>query len=186
MAAMALTDELARIAAVAQTRSADPLAGVLAAEPASGVRYYLCAFEGEQRTWLVVDGAGEPVTRPEVVRDAAGIVAMCELAEENAGGGQLEELRQQLVTLRLTENPLGIEDAEAAALALEQTIGAPPRVAGPELLDAIGAATLALERALGQEGGSAFAEAMKAGIGTVDAFVHEVEERYLLDLGAGA
>jgi hypothetical protein len=179
---MALADDLARVAAAAQARSGDPLAGVLAAEPVGGTRYYLCAFAGEGRSWLVLDEAGEPVTRGEVVRDAAGIVAMCELAEENAGGGQLEELRRQLVTLRLTENPLGIEAAEEAALALERTIGAPPRVASPAWLDTVGAATLALEHALGQNGGGSFAEAMKAGIGTVDAFVTEVEERYLLPL----
>jgi len=130
----------------------------------------------------VLDEAGEPVARRERVRDAASIVAVCELAEETAGGGQLEELRQQLVQLRMTENPPGIEDAEAAALALERTIGSPPRVASPAFLDAVGVATMELERALGQAGGSAFAEAMKASIETVEAFVREVERAYKLEL----
>ena len=49
----------------------------------------------------------------------------------------------------MTEQPDGIEEAEAAALALEQAIGAPPSVASPAYLDEVGAATRALERALG-------------------------------------
>jgi hypothetical protein len=182
---VALTDDLQRIAAAAQ-RFAGPgeaLAGVLAAEPVGGIRSYVCAFTaGEERSWLVLDDAGEPVARRERVRESASIVAVCELAEENAGGGQLEELRRQLVQLRLTESPEGIEDAEEAALALERTIGAPPRVASPAFLDAVGAATMLLERALGQAGGSAFAEAMKASVPTIDAFTAEVEARYKLPL----
>ena len=63
-----------------------------------------------------------------------------ELAEESAGGGKLEELRQQLVALRVTEAPEGIEEAEEAALALEQTIRAAPRLASPVYLDAVGLA----------------------------------------------
>lgn len=182
---MGLSEELERIAAAAAGHAAEgeALAGVLAAEPGAGSRSYLCAFAaGDERTWLVLDEAGEPVARRERVRDAASIVAVCELAEETAGGGRLEELRRQLVQLRLTESPPGIEEAEEAALALERTIGAPPRVASPAYLDAVGAATMALERALGQGGGSGFAEAMKATTGAVEAFVREVETRYKLAL----
>ncbi len=182
---MGLSDDLARIAAAAR-RFAGPgeeIAGVLAAEPVGGARSYVCAFAaGEARSWLVLDAAGEPVTRRDAARAAASIVAVCELAEEVAGGGRLEELRQQLVQLRLTENPEGIEAAEDAALALERTIGAPPRIAAPAFLDAVGAATRTLEQALGQAGGSAFAEAMKASVATIDAFTGEVESRYKLPL----
>ena len=32
---------------------------------------------------------------------------MCELAEESAGGGELDELRERLVAIRLTESPAG-------------------------------------------------------------------------------
>jgi hypothetical protein len=177
---MPLTDELARIASAAERFG--EVTGVVAAEPVSGVRYYVVAYAGEERSWLVLDDAGEPVTRRETVRDAASIAAVCEVAEETAGGGQLEELRQQLVQLRLTESPDGIEEAEAAALALERTIGAPPRVATPAFLDAVGAATRELEQALGQPGGSAFAEAMKASVGTIDAFAAEVLGRYRLSI----
>jgi hypothetical protein len=176
---MRLGDDLERIAEAAS--GFGEVSGVLAAEPVGGARYYLVAL-GAEPSWILLDGEGEPVQRRETVRDAASIVALCELAEETAGGGQLEELRRQLVQLRLTENPEGIEEAEAAALALERTIGAPPRVASPAFLDAVGAATQELERALGQAGGSAFAEAMKASVATVDAFAAEVLDRYAMPL----
>src|SRR3712207_7331385 len=45
------------------------------------------------------------------------------LAVESAGGGDLTELRTQLVSLRLREAPPGIAEAEEAALTLERTIG---------------------------------------------------------------
>jgi hypothetical protein len=113
-----------------------------------------------------------------VVRRAASIAGLCELAEESAGGGELDALRERLVALRLTESPLGIEEAEEAALALQQTIGAPPRVAEPAYLDRVGAATRRLEQALGDAGGSPFAEAMKAGMDAVDEFAREVERHH--------
>ena len=45
----------------------------------------------------MLDDAGAPVTDRELVRDAVVDRVMCELAEELAGGGDLEELRAQLV-----------------------------------------------------------------------------------------
>jgi hypothetical protein len=126
----------------------------------------------------VLDTSGEPVSDRAAVRGAASIAGMCELAEESAGGGELDVLRERLVALRLTENPLGIEDAEEAALALQQTIGSPPRVAEPAYLDRVGVATRRLEQALGSPGGSPFAEAMKAGMDAVDEFARDVESHY--------
>ena len=60
------------------------------------------------------------------MRDAVAILALCELAAETAAGGDLDDLRSQLAALRLTENPPGIEEAEQAALELQQVLGAPP------------------------------------------------------------
>lgn len=179
---MSLSEELVRIATAAARHG--EVAGVVAVEPVGGSRAYVVGFGGAERAWLVLDGEGEPVTRREAVRAAASMAALCEVAEETAGGGQLDELRRQLVQLRLTESPPGIEEAEEAALALERTIGAPPRVASPAYLDAVGAAVRTLEQALGSTGGSAFAEAMTSSVGTVDAFADEVEARYLLGLEA--
>ena len=114
-------------------------------------RFYLVALGADAARRLArARRAGRPVDRRDDVRDTASIVAMCELAGELAGGGDLEELRAQLAQVRMIEQPPGIEEAEDAALALERAIGAPPRVASPAYLDAVGAATLALERALGE------------------------------------
>src|SRR6185437_1182597 len=114
-------------------------------------------------------------------REVASIVVMCELAGDLAGGGDLERLRSELARLRLTEAPEGIEGAEEAALALEHAVGAPPRVASPAYLDAVGAATRVLERELGEHA-SPFAMALSSASPAVEAFVGEVEMRYALPL----
>jgi hypothetical protein len=177
---MALTDDLERIAAVASEHG--PVSGVLAAEPGRGRRLYLVALGGdEDRQWLVLDDEGTPVDRKDDVRDTASIVAMCELAGDLAGGGDLETLRSQLAQVRMVEQPPGIEEAEEAALALERTIGAPPRVASPAFLDEVGAATMTLERTLG-ESSSPFSTAIRAATGAVEEFVADVERGYRLPL----
>ena len=178
---MALRDDLDRVAqaALALAEHGEELAGIVPAEPQEGERTYLCAFaSAEERTWLVLDDTGAPVIDREAVRRAASIAAMCELAEESAGGGELDELRDRLVTIRLTESPDGIEEAEEAALALQRVIGSPPRLAEPAYLDRVGAATRRLELALGDPGTSPFAEAMKAGMGSVEEFSTDVESHY--------
>ncbi len=177
---MALGEDLDRIAAVAAGHG--DVAGVLAAEPALARRFYLVALgDDEKRRWAVLDDAGEVVEHRQDIRDVASIVAMCELAEELAGGGDLEQLRAQLAQVRIVEQPPGIEEAEEAALALERVIGAPPRVASPAYLDAVGAATVALERALG-ELSSPFSDAIRGATGAVDDFVKDVESAYLTPL----
>ena len=120
---MTLAGELERIA---EKTGAD---AVLAAEPHTRERVYVCAFEEADggRAWLAVDRDGEPIAERQRVRDAVSIVALCELAEEIAAGGDLDELRSQLAALRMTEDPAGIEEAEEAALALQRVLGAPPR-----------------------------------------------------------
>jgi hypothetical protein len=177
---MALADDLVRIAQAAGAHG--PVLAVLAAEPATGLRRYLVALgPADARRWVVLDDGGTVVARRDEVRDAASIVALCELAEDLAGGGDLEQLRVQLAQVRMVEQPPGIEEAEDAALALERVIGAPPRVASPAFLDEVGVATMALERALG-EVSSPFSEAIRAASGTVGEFVQEVERNYLVDL----
>jgi hypothetical protein len=178
-----LRDELARVAASAATHG--EVSAVLAAEPGGGRRLYLVAFgEDDDRSWLVVDEAASPIADRSLVREVASIVVMCELAEELAGGGDLEQLRGRLAELRMTESPPGIEAAEDAALALERVVGAPPRVASPSYLDSVGAASVVLERALGDVE-SPFASALRSSTGAIDAFVEEVETRYRVPFGDG-
>jgi len=83
---VALADDLERVAAAAAGADGG-LTGVLATEPASGRRIYLCAFEARDggRTWLAVDDSGEPIRDRREVRDAVSIAALCEVAEEAAG-----------------------------------------------------------------------------------------------------
>ena len=178
---MELGRELEEVAASALAHG--EVTAVLAAEPAlGGQRVYLVSFGwDDELEWLVVDELAAPVDRRETVRATASIVAMCELAGELAGGGDLENLRTRLAELRLVERPDGIEEAEAAALALEHAIGAPPQVASLPYLDAIGAATRALEVALGERE-SPFASAVAGSAGIVESFVREVEMRYKLPL----
>jgi len=176
-----LRKDLERIAVSAAGFAEDEeqVAGVVPAQAEPDERTYLCAFaRDEERTWLVLDDEGAQVTSREVVRRTASIIALCELAEERAGGGELQELREQLVALRMTEQPEGIEEAEEAALELERAIGAPPRLAEPAYLDRVGAAARRLEQALGPSTGSPFAEAMKQGMAAIDEFVRDVETNY--------
>jgi hypothetical protein len=176
---VSLGSELEEIAAAVARYG--PVAAVLAAEPGDSDRAYLVAFgDDEEREWLVVDDEARALDSRATVREVASIVVMCELAGELAGGGDLENLRTQLAQLRLVEQPEGIEEAEAAALALEHVVGAPPRVASPAYLDAVGEATRTLEHALG-ELESPFASAITSS-GAIDAFVREVETRYRLPL----
>jgi hypothetical protein len=172
---MALVDELERIVQLTAATA------VLAAEAQPGDRVYVCAFEadGGPRTWLAVGPDGEPVSERRRVRDAVSILALCELAQESAAGGDLDELRSQLAALRMTEDPPGIEDAEQAALELQRVLGAPPVLATPARLDEIGAATRRLEVALGGAvQGSPFAAAMKGASEVVEALQREVEGSY--------
>ncbi|MCP9487832.1 MAG: hypothetical protein MSC30_18490 [Gaiellaceae bacterium MAG52_C11] len=184
---MALADDLARIAEAAAARAApgEQVAAVLPTEPHAEGRLYLCAFEtsGGERSWLALgDDAGAVVER-QTVRDAISIAALCELAEEVAAGGDLDELHAQLVALRLTENPDGIDEAEEAVLELQRVIGSPPALATPARLDAIGLATRRLELALGGAlQGSPFAEAMRGAADVVDALTSDVERTYRADL----
>jgi hypothetical protein len=176
---MALADDLARTAA------ATGAAAVLAAEPHPGERVYVLAFDESDgaRTWLAVDAAGEAIEERRRVRDAVSILALCEVAEDVAAGGDLDELRSQLAALRVTENPPGIEEAEEAALELQQVLGAPPMLATPGRLDAIGAATRRLEAALGGVlEGSPFAAAMKNASTLVEALWNDVAGAYRVPL----
>ena len=182
---VALKDDLERIAVAAASFAVDgeELAGILAAEPPAGGRVYLCAYSGgENPTWLTLDDGGEPIADRELVRQTASLVALCEIAEESAGGGELDELRSRLVALRLTENPSGIDEAEEALLALQQVIGGTPRLATAAYLDEVGAATRRLEQTLGEAGTSPFAEAMKSAAGSVEEFTADVESHYKREL----
>jgi hypothetical protein len=182
---VALADELERTAAAAAPLAdGRRVAAVLPAEPAAGVRRYVCGFEDAAgaKAWLVLDEGGRTVRERRDVRDAVSIAVLCEVAEEAAFPGDLDELRGQLVALRLTEAPEGIEEAEDAALALQHVIGSPPQVATPDRLETIGEAARRLERALDPTAPSLFTGAMRSAVEVADALWHDVEAAYLAPL----
>jgi len=181
---VAIVDDVARIreAASAFAVPREALSGVLVAETL-GRRVYLCAFESpEGHGWLALDEEGTPLTDRRLVREAASISALCEVAEESAGGGDLPQLRARLAELRETEAPDGIEEAEAAAAALAETLQPEPRVASGAYLDAIGSASRRLEQALGEGGASPFAAAMQGALGSVEELTADVERNHKLPL----
>ena len=181
---MAVVDDVARIAgaAAAFAEPGEELGGVLVAETL-GRRVYLCAFESpEGRTWLALDDDAQPIAERRLVREAASLAGLCEVAEESAGGGDLPQLLARLAELRETEAPVGIEEAEAAAAALAETLQPEPRVASGAYLDAIGTAARRLEQALGESGASPFAAAMQAALGSVEELAADVERNHKVPL----
>ncbi|HKU56228.1 MAG TPA: hypothetical protein VJP41_04335 [Gaiellaceae bacterium] len=181
---MTVAEDVGRIAAAAAAfaEPGEAIAGVLVAETL-GRRVYLCAFEtAEGRAWLGLDDEGKPLTEVRLVREAASLAALCEVAEESAGGGHLPDLRARLAEIRETDNPDGIEEAEAAAATLAETLQPEPRVASGAYLDAIGAASRRLEEALGESAGSPFAATMQAALGAVEELGDDVERNYKVPL----
>jgi hypothetical protein len=160
------------------------VSGVLATEAEPGQRVYLSSLDlpDGTRGWLAVREDGSVVTARADVRAAVSIAALCEVAVETAGGGDLDGLIASLADLRAREAPEGIEDAEAAATALREVVGEPPQLATPARLDEVGAGARRLERELDPGGASPFAAALKAAQGAVQELQREVEAGYLADL----
>jgi hypothetical protein len=183
---VALADDLDRIAglAAAHAGAEDVVSAVLATEPRAGERVYLCAFDdGDgRRSWLAVAADGSTVRSRAAVREAVSIAALCEIAVDSAGGGEVDSLVARLVELREAEAPEGIEEAEAAARALREVLGAPPQLATPERLDAIGAATRHLERELDPLAPSPFSTALQGAQAAVSELQREVEAGYRVEL----
>jgi hypothetical protein len=163
----------------------DSVSAVLATEPQEGRRIYLCAFDGADgfRSWLAVDANGAMITARAELRSAVSIAALCEVAVEAAGGGDLDQLVIRLEELRSRENPPGIESAIEAAHRLRDVLGDPPQVASPRRLDEIGAATRRLEQELDPTGASPFAVAMQSAQAAVAELQREIEAGYRIDLG---
>jgi hypothetical protein len=178
---VAFHDELERVAAAAEgfASEGERVSGILAAEPPNQSRIYLCAYTSAHgSSWLAFDADAAPVSSRTLVRDAVQLAALCEVAEESAGGGDLAALRERLRELREQEAPEGIEAAEEAARLLAETIEAAPRLATTAYLDRLGAAARRLEQALGDSAGSPFAAAMQQAVGAVDELAADVERTY--------
>jgi hypothetical protein len=98
---VSLSHDLEQIAAAARAYAEDgeELAAVIPAEPASGVRVFLCAFsDGEGRSWVALDGGGEAILDRSLLRDAVSIAALCELAEDFADDLEVVEQAPRLAS----------------------------------------------------------------------------------------
>jgi hypothetical protein len=183
---VSLSDDLARAArlAIEHAEPGDAVSGVIAAEPRAGQRVYLCALDGHDgyRSWVAVREDGAAVTSRRELREAVSIAALCEVAADAAGGGDVDALIASLVALREAEAPPGIEDAEEAARALKHVLAEPPQVASPERLDEIGAAARTLERELDPLASSPFSAALQSSQGAVAELQREIEAGYRLPL----
>jgi hypothetical protein len=121
-----LNEELEAIAATARTHAEDgeELAAVIPAEPAVGVRVYLCAFAaGGERSWLALRADGQAVGDRSLLRDAVSIAALCELADELSGAPGDVEPRvaspAYLDALAATSTPGLAEAMKEGAVAVE-------------------------------------------------------------------
>ncbi len=129
---MALADELERAAAAAAAYG--PVTAVLAAEPVGRPRATSSrSARTRQRRWLVLDAAARARRRARA--GARGRLDRRPLRARRRARGRRRSSRSCAPSSRrfaMTEQPPGIEEAEEAALALEQAIGAPPvrRLAG--------------------------------------------------------
>jgi hypothetical protein len=181
-----LAEELEQVVtrAAEHRDTGDTVVAVLPTEPDPGHRIYLCAFDGADgfRSWLAVDGQGVPVVSRTELRSAISIAALCEVAAEAAGGGDLDDLAARLEELRSRENPPGVDAAIEAARDLREVLGEPPQVASPARLDAIGAATRRLERELDPSGASPFGAAMQSSQASVAELQREIEAGYRMGL----
>ncbi|MGH3132541.1 MAG: hypothetical protein ACRDNY_02155 [Gaiellaceae bacterium] len=183
---MNLTDELARAVGLAEAHAVagDAVSGIIATEPAPGRRVYLCAYDDADgyRSWLAIRDDGLPVSSRVELREAVSIAALCEVATDAAGGGDLDSLIARLEELRRTESPPTIEDAVEAARALRTVLADPPQLATPSRLDEIGAATRRLERELDPTAASPFSAAMKSSQDAVGELQREIEAGYRVPL----
>ena len=183
---MALADELERIGALVSTHAGpgDAVSAIIATEPSLGHRVYLCSFDDADglRSWLAIRDDGVTVTSREELRVVVSIAAICEVAFEAAGGGDVDALIARLVEIRGQEAPAGIEGAEEAARVLRSVLGDPPQLATPGRLDDIGLATRRLEQELDPTAPSPFAAALQSAQGAVAELQREIEAGYRVEL----
>ena len=183
---MGVAEDIERAATLASAHagSGDVVSGVIPTEPTSGRRVFLCAFDDAdgRRSWLGVRDDGGVVESRAELREAVSIAALCEVATDAAGGGDLDALISRLEELQATEAPFGIEAAIEAARELRGVLGVPPHLATPSRLDAIGAATRRLERELDPTGASPFAAALKSSQDAVGELQREIDAGYRVPL----
>ena len=133
-----------------------------------------------ERSWLALDAGGAtPVDERQAIRDAVSIAALCELAEEVAAGGDLDELRSQARRAPRHREPRGDRRGRGGACSSSSACSARrPRWRRRPASTRSALATRRLELALGGAlQGSPFADAMRGAGDVVDALTGDVEAR---------
>ncbi len=118
-----------------------PQAVVPVDQPKRGVVFVCALPRGDDLGWVVVDGAGAPVTGRAAVRQIVELAAICEAAEESAAALAVDEALPALARAWELARELGEAEAELAAHAAYQAVEALQplvqglRVADPAYLD---------------------------------------------------
>jgi len=128
-----IEDVAARVEAVAGAR---PQGVVPVEQPRLGVVFVCAVPQGDGLGWLVVDGAGAPVTARPTVRQVVELAAICEAAEEAAAALSVDEALPALARAWELARDLGEAEAELAAHAAYQAVEAlQPLVQGLRVAD---------------------------------------------------
>lgn len=118
-----------------------PQAVVPVDQPRRGTVFVCALPDGDALGWLVVDGAGAPLTERAAVRQIVELAAICEAAEEAAAALVVDEALPALGRAWELARELGEAEAELAAHATYQAVEALQplvqglRVADPAYLD---------------------------------------------------
>jgi hypothetical protein len=118
-----------------------PQAVVPVDQPKRGVVFVCALPRGDDLGWVVVDGAGAPVTGRAAVRQIVELAAICEAAEESAAALAVDEALPALARAWELARELEEAEAELAAHAAYQAVEALQplvqglRVADPGYLD---------------------------------------------------
>jgi hypothetical protein len=151
--------EAARDAALAHASAGEPVAAVMAAQPGRSERLYLVALgSGDDPAYIVLDAALAPVDDRRLIRDAVVMLGLAEQAEEASIAVHADRLAEEFAAVHnLLEQAGRAEQAQAAADVCQALAGLSaaaqgPRVATPEYLDSLGAASGRLAVALNAYG----------------------------------
>lgn len=157
---MTLEQELEAAAGAARAHAAgEPVAAVMAAQPGRSDRVYLIALgrDGDHR-YLALDDRLQPVTDRRLVRDAVVMLGLAERAEEASIAIHADALDDPFAAAQAaleqagrTQQATAAADVRAALAALSRAAHG-PRVATPDYLDRLGAASGRLAVALNAYG----------------------------------
>jgi hypothetical protein len=147
--------EAAAGAARAYAPGGEPVAAVMAAQPGRSDRVYLVALgAGGDHAYLALDGRLAPVADRRLVRDAVVMLGLAERAEEASIALHADPLEEEFAAAQTALERAGrgqqaaaAADVRAALVELSRAAQG-PRVATPEYLDRLGAASGRLAVAL--------------------------------------